>query len=137
MPPSARSVVQSLENRPPRAEAGSRRALRARPSSRCQHPAEHVAALRCGTQSSSRTHHAIPRGDQLASRACDILEFGTGAASHDTCKPATPVQTLENSMKTIIACALAILSLMTSLTTPVSAALDSKQIWEQQDRSHF
>jgi hypothetical protein len=40
-------------------------------------------------------------------------------------------------MKTIIASALAILSLMTSLTTPVSAALDSKQFWEQQDRSHF
>jgi hypothetical protein len=99
-------------------------------------------ALRGGRRSSlcvatSHIHHAIVRSDQLASRACDILEFGTGAASLQTCKPAMPVQTLEDPMKTIIASALAILSLMTSLTTPVSAALDSKQFWEQQDRSHY
>jgi hypothetical protein len=80
--------------------------------------------------------HAMVRRDQLASRACDIVEFGAGALSHETCKPATPVKPWRTSMKMLIASTLAILSLITSLTTPVSA-FDSKQFWEQQDRSHF
>ena len=39
-------------------------------------------------------------------------------------------------MKSIIASALIILSLVTSLATPASA-FDSREFWAQQDRSHY
>ena len=39
-------------------------------------------------------------------------------------------------MKTIIASTLIALSLATAITAPASA-LDSKEFWQQQDRSHY
>ena len=39
-------------------------------------------------------------------------------------------------MKTILVCTLVVLSLATAVIAPTSA-FDSKEFWQEQDRSHF
>ena len=78
----------------------------------------------------------IMRLDQQSSRDRDTVEYFSEAGSLDDCKADNVgFQTRRTSMKTITS-ALIALSLLTAIAAPASA-LDSKEFWQQQERSRY